>query len=131
VAIGKSQKPQYPQNWPDVSKRIRFVRANGQCECEGECGLHRTNPGPRHCVERDGEPAKWANGIVMLTVAHLDAEGDVCRCLEETGMKCAIEVHLKAMCNRCHLRYDIKQHQRNAARTRRAKKNNFELFDLG
>jgi hypothetical protein len=35
---------------------------------------------------------------------------------------------LKAMCNRCHLRYDHAKHMKNAAKTRRAKKNNLELF---
>jgi hypothetical protein len=121
-------KHKYPSDWREVSKRIRFERAKGRCECEGECGLHRTNPGPRRCIERDGQPAVWAGGKVVLTVAHLDAEGDVCQCLEQTGEKCAIESHLKAMCNRCHLRYDRKQHQRHAAETRRKKKNNLELF---
>lgn len=124
-------KPKYPDDWQEVSKRIRYERAQGQCECTGECGLHRTNPGPRRCEERDGEPARWARGIVMLTVAHLDADDGPCRCYEETGVKCSIESHLKAMCNRCHLRYDVKQHQRNAARTRRAKRNTPELFPEG
>lgn len=129
VSEMKQMKPIYADNWREVSRFIRFERAKGQCECEGECGLHRTNPGPRRCVERNGEPAVWAGGKVILTVAHLDAEGDICRCYAETGIKCAIPEHLKAMCNRCHLRYDSKQHQRNAAATRRKKKNNFELFE--
>jgi hypothetical protein len=118
----------YPVNWKEISYRIRYERAKGQCECEGECGLHRTNPGPRRCVERDREDAIWADGKVILTVAHLDAEGDVCRCEEETGALCANPEHLKAMCNRCHLRYDHPKHMKNAAKTRRAKKNNLELF---
>jgi hypothetical protein len=123
-------KAKYPADWKQISQRIRYDRAQGQCECFGECGLHCTNPGPRRCVERDGQPAIWAKGKVVLTVAHLDAEGDVCRCLKETGEKCGIESHLKAMCNRCHLRYDSKQHQRHAAASRRAKKNNLELFAI-
>jgi hypothetical protein len=118
----------YPDNWKDVSKAIRYERAKGQCECEGECGLHRTNPGPRRCVELDRTDAQWAGGKVVLTVAHLDAVGDVCRCEEETGQLCANPEHLKAMCNRCHLRYDHPKHLKNAAATRRAKKNNLELF---
>jgi hypothetical protein len=123
-------KLKYPDNWKELSQRIRYERAKGQCECEGECGLHRTNPGPRRCVERDREDAIWAKGKVMLTVAHLDYEGGPCDCFERTGEKCGIESHLKAMCNRCHLRIDVKQHQRNAAATRRAKKNNLDLFPV-
>jgi hypothetical protein len=123
-------KARYPKDWNEISRRIRYDRAKGQCECEGECGLHRTNPGPRRCIERDREDAIWAKGKVMLTVAHLDYDGGPCDCLERTGEKCGIESHLKAMCNRCHLRIDVKQHQRNAAATRRAKKNNLELFEV-
>lgn len=126
----KHNKPRYPKDWPETSRRIRYERAQGRCECEGECGLHRTNPGPRRCIERDGESAKWARGKVMLTVAHLDYDGGPCDCHARTGEKCGTESHLKAMCQRCHLRIDVKEHQRNAARTRRKKKNNLEMFEL-
>ena len=107
----------YPAEWRDVSRHIRFVRARGRCECEGECGLHRTHPGPRRCVERDGEPALWMKPgtVVMLTVAHLNARGGPCQCEPH----CADPAHLKAMCQRCHLRYDVPRHRMNA-RTRRA-----------
>jgi hypothetical protein len=101
----------YPKNWKAISLRIR-KRSGGQCECTGECGLHRTNPGPRRCEERNGEPAKWAKGKVVLTVAHLD--NDASRNDDD---------NLKAMCQRCHLRYDAKLHAKNAAKTREAKKN--------
>lgn len=114
----------YPDDWRDVSDQIRFGRAGGQCECEGECGLHRTNPGPRRCTERHGEPAKWAKGNVVLTVAHLNADGGVCEC----DPKCGNPEHLKAMCQRCHLRYDHPRHVRNARRTRHKRKAHRELF---
>lgn len=100
----------YPENWKEISQRIR-QRSGGQCECMGECGLHRTHPGPRRCMERDGQPAMWAKGKVMLTVAHLNHDPADCR-----------DENLKAMCNRCHLRYDQPHHQRNAARTRKRKR---------
>lgn len=114
--IRESERARYPLNWKAISARIR-VRAGGQCECEGECGLHRTTHGPRRCTERHGAPAQWAKGRVVLTVAHLNHEPEDCR-----------DENLKAMCQRCHLRYDTAHHQRNAARTRRAKKQNLELF---
>lgn len=101
----------YPPGWAALSKHIRFERAGGRCECVGECGLHNRTGGPRRCEERDGEPAKWAKGKVMLTTAHL------CRC----EPLCGEPLHLKAMCNRCHLRVDAKQHTRNAATTRQKK----------
>lgn len=108
----------YAPNWKEVSQQIRFERAGSQCECSGECGLH---PGKR-CEEVNNTPAKWANGKVVLTVAHLDHEGGPCRCKAETGIKCANPDHLKAMCNRCHLRLDMPHHRQNAARTRHEKR---------
>jgi hypothetical protein len=96
----------YPADWPEISRRIR-ERSGGQCECEGECGLHRTHPGPRRCTERNGARAKWAGGVVILTVAHLNHTPADCR-----------DENLKAMCQRCHLRYDT-QHHINSRRARR------------
>ena len=94
----------YPFNWTEISQWVRFTRAKGRCECVGECGLHRTHPGPRRCVERHGLPAKYAKGSIVLTTAHL------CKCRP----LCANEKHLKAMCQRCHLRVDLKCHISNA-----------------
>ena len=101
----------YVSHWKELSRSIREDRAQFQCECEGECGLHRTHPGSRRCEERHMQPAKWAKGKVVLTTAHL--------CHDST---CGDETHLKAMCNRCHLRYDVRQHMQNAYRTRRSGK---------
>lgn len=101
-------RSRYPADWEEISRRIRFERAAGRCECEGECGLHCTHPGPRRCTERHGEQARWANGRVVLTVAHLDHD--------TTNNEPS---NLKAMCQRCHLRYDVTHHKRNAAATRR------------
>lgn len=114
----------YPPHWKTLSHKIRFERAKGRCECTGECGLHRTHPGPRRCEERDREAAKWAKGTVVLTVAHLNGPDGPCQC----DPLCADEAHLKAMCNRCHLRYDVKLHQRNAFLTRREGKAMGDLF---
>lgn len=105
-------KPIYPSNWQAFSRYIRFERAQGRCECLGQCGLHRTHPGPRRCVERDRQPAQWARGIVILTVGHL------CQC----EPLCAEESHCRALCNRCHLRVDIPLHMRHGAETRRQEK---------
>lgn len=114
--IRPSEKGRYPPDWKAISAAIR-ARSGGRCECEGECGLHRTHPGPRRCLERQGEPAVWAKGRIVLTVAHLDHQPENCQ-----------PENLKAMCQRCHLRYDSQHHQRNSAATRRAKKQNRELF---
>ena len=110
MPIKPENKSRYPKDWRAISQRIRFERANAQCECEGECGLHRTTPGPRRCQEMHGSPARWAKGKVILTVAHLNHDPADCR-----------DENLKAMCQRCHLRYDQQLHQANAAETRRKK----------
>lgn len=103
----------YPPEWKALSRTIRIDRAQAQCECEGECGLHRTHPGPRRCEERDRQPAKWAKGLVVLTVAHLNGPGGVCQC----DPLCADPAHLKAMCQRCHNRYDVPLRARNRSHT--------------
>ena len=112
MPIRPEDKSRYPKDWKVISLRIR-ARSGGRCECQGECGLHPPNPLPRRCVERHGEQAQFANGKVVLTVAHL---GD------PSPENCADD-NLKAMCQRCHLRYDQPLHQQNAAETRRKKKN--------
>ncbi len=81
----------YPDNWEELSAKIR-KRSGGQCECEGFCALHRG----RRCVELNGKKAKFAGGKVVLTAAHLTHNP------QDSRMK-----YLKAMCQRCHLRYDI------------------------
>lgn len=112
VATEVCVKPKllYPANWKDLVSQVR-VRSRDQCECQGECGLHKTNPGPRRCVEKHRQKAKWARGIVILTTAHLCQDSN-----------CDILDHLRHMCNRCHLRLDVGQHVRNATETRRLKR---------
>ncbi len=110
----------YPSNWHELSLWIRTTRVGGRCECMGECGLHKTHPGPRRCVERNGEIATWGRGTIVLTVAHLC--GEDCPDIPPGKKVCANRDHLKAMCQRCHLRYDAAQHKRNGARTRQAQK---------
>lgn len=96
----------YPKNWKAISEEVR-KRSGGQCECTGECGLHRTTGGPRRCVERNGETAKWAKGKVVLTTAHMCHDA-----------RCSKRHHLKAMCQRCHNRYDVPFRKLNRFRNR-------------
>ena len=110
-------RSKYPKDWPAISRRIR-ARSGGRCECMGECGLHRTTPGPRRCTELNGEPAKFARGRVVLTVAHLNHDPQDCR-----------DENLRALCQRCHLRYDSQLHQKHARATRRSRLAAGELFE--
>jgi len=111
-------KTGYPAAWPTFSLYIRHGRARGRCECTGECGLHATTPGPRRCSELDGTVAKWARGMVRLTVAHLNGPGGPCLC----EPLCAIEDHVLALCQRCHNRYDVPRRRRNRSHTNALKK---------
>lgn len=58
-----------------------------------------------------------AKGKIVLTVAHLNHTPEDCR-----------DENLKAMCQRCHLRYDHDHHQRNAYETRRKGKAAKDIF---
>ena len=114
--IRQSEVARYPKDWKAISARIRS-RSGGQCECEGECGLHRITGGLRRCLEQHGYPARWARGVIVLTCAHLNHEPEDCR-----------NENLKAMCQRCHNRYDQPHRKKNAAATRRENRRNFNLF---
>lgn len=115
--LTKEKTRAYPKDWKEISEWVRFKRAKGRCECRGECGLHKDHPGPRRCEERNGKKAKWARGKVVLTTAHL------CH-----GVSCRNKRHLRAMCNRCHLRYDVKLHVHHARLTRERKSGQMRLL---
>jgi hypothetical protein len=102
----------YPDNWIDISHHIRFERAGGKCECTGECGQHE-----ERCNAEHGKPNPVTGARVVLTTAHLGTDtGD-----KHDKMDCRPE-NLKAMCQRCHLNFDIAEHRYNAAVTRRTRK---------
>jgi hypothetical protein len=98
----------YPANWTEISNRIRFERANGQCECTGECGLHEGR-----CDARHGEPHPVTSSKVILTTAHLGTDtGD------KHDKMDVRDTNLKAMCQRCHLIFDLDDHIAHAKETR-------------
>lgn len=104
----------YGDDWPTFSRYIRFTRAEGRCECEGECG-RGTHEG--RCPNRHGEPAYGTGSRVCLTVAHLTHEPEN-------------REQVKAMCNGCHLHYDRDHHAQTAYMTRKAKANTADLFEV-
>jgi hypothetical protein len=94
----------YPVNWKEIRREIRnrARNANGQeqCECFGECGKHLTR-----CEEINGAWARHRRSkgkvTIRLTIAHL------CHTPE-----CDDRLHLRAMCEPCHLIYDLRCRQR-------------------
>lgn len=100
--IRPENRHRYGADWPKFSRHIRFTRAAGRCECEGECG--RGHAG--RCPNQHGTPAYGTGSTVVLTVAHLCHEPE---CRE----------HVKAMCQGCHLHYDRDHHAQTRAATLR------------
>jgi len=94
----------YPANWSEIVTEIRSrsrkADGNEQCECHGECLKHRGR-----CEEINGTWAQHRRGKgkvrIRFTVAHL------CH-----TPKCDNRSHLKAMCEPCHLIYDLRCRQR-------------------
>ena len=126
MPIKPENKKLYPKNWKAIREEI-LDRAERRCECSGECELvHPINPDPesdRRCavinhkrIEWDPiYPGLWDQGDegvrIVLTIAHLNHNPKDNR-----------RRNLKAMCQRCHNRYDRKHRQRNAALTRKRRR---------
>ena len=104
--IRPENKSRYPENWRVVSNYIRFERAKGQCECQGECG-RGTHEG--RCTNRHGMPAYGTGSNVVLTTAHLNHTPED---VDPTN--------LRAMCQGCHLHYDRDHHAETRAATKAA-----------
>ena len=137
MPIRESERSRYPADWPEISRHVR-ERAGQQCEFCGVANYslgawlsgrwHKAEPkgtGPRD-DPRQGEmfPCRHGDSVVLtrvrrivLTVAHLDHQPENCA-----------DENLKALCQRCHLRYDASHHAKNAAITRREKSDQLQLF---
>ena len=102
MPIRKSERNKYPANWKDISTAIK-QRAGWRCECEGECSTDHQG----RCEERHGSPTLHFRGKVILTTEHLNHDPTDNR-----------PENLKAMCQRCHLLYDLNEHLKNARETR-------------
>lgn len=114
MPIRPENRDRYPPDWNATSQRIRFVRAQGRCECEGECG-RGTHTG--RCPNRHGEPAYGTGSTVILTTAHLNHTPEDCS-----------DDNLKAMCQGCHLHYDRDHHAQTRSTTKRDGKALADLF---
>lgn len=113
--IRPENRDRYPDNWPEISRRIREDRAQGQCECDGRCE-GRSCAAPRgvtlvkrRCQAHNGQPHPITGSRVVLTVAHLDHTPENCQ-----------PSNLLAMCQACHLAYDADHHAETRAAVRAA-----------
>ncbi len=94
-------KSKYPDDWDEISQRIRFERAGGRCE---------GSPAWPECRAWHGEQHPVTGSIVVLTTSHLD---------HDTSNNDS--ANLRAMCQRCHLTHDAELHASNAAKAQRRK----------
>jgi len=93
---------EYHPDFKKVSKRIREERAGNKCEW---------------CDAENGKPHPITGSKVVLTVAHLDHD--------KTHVD---ERKLAALCQRCHLAYDLPGHIANRKYGRNWKKQAQSLF---
>jgi hypothetical protein len=106
MPIRPENKNRYPVDWKEISRYVRFTRAGGRCECEGECG--RGHHG--RCSNLHGQPAWGTGSTVILTTAHLNHTPELCGTEEDPFC------FLKAMCQGCHLHYDKEHHEQTRRR---------------
>lgn len=136
MPIKRENKDRYPADWSTRIRPAILERANNRCEV---CGVVNHSVGYResdgtfmpaagnqqHDAAGRGELSygealelvrhcrDWCDDnliIIVLTIAHLDHTP------ENND-----PANLKAMCQRCHNRYDQAHRQANAAATRKAK----------
>jgi len=124
MPIKTENKNRYPKNWNEISHYIRVVRAQGKCEF---CGVENYSIGfwmrdkfikienshQGEMDELDAIAAGYKIIKIVLTTAHLDHIPENCD-----------ESNLKALCQRCHNRYDVKHRKH----TRHETKNKGVLF---
>ena len=100
------QRERYPADWPAISLRIR-ERSGWRCEW---------------CGAENGKPNPATGSRVVLTVAHLGVARPDGTAGDKHDKLDVRDENLAALCQRCHLRYDIREHMANAAATRRRKR---------
>lgn len=107
MPIRKENRARYPRDWKRIADKIRQRAGN---RCEG-------SPAYPDCRAHNGAPHPVTGSRVVLTVAHLDHVPEHC----EPG-------NLKAMCQRCHLTYDVEHHRRTRYATKKESAMTNDLF---
>lgn len=131
---------EYPDNWFTKIRPAVLERANNCCEGEG-CGIanyavikREKNGGYRYPCQTDWdmihsriknchsnmtESLKYHGFTkIILTIAHLDHD----KLNHDVDL-----TRLKALCQRCHLKYDIMHHVENRKYGRKYRENNYKL----
>lgn|GEM_PF-776292 len=113
MPISPDRRALYPTNWNAISAYVRFGRAQGRCECTGQCGdRHCTG----RCEEHHGQEALSFSGPVVLAAAHLDHD--------PTNNRAD---NVVALCQRCHIRHDRHHQAASRRRTYRRRRDHRQL----
>lgn len=119
MPIRKELRWFYPIDWALLSRRIRFERAGGRCE---SCGrphgaVIRQLADGRWLDEARGEwrddagaAAEWPDMVAAATTRERRIWLAACH-LDHDPMNSRPR-NLRALCQRCHLRYDRAEHRR-------------------
>jgi hypothetical protein len=117
MPIRRELRPLYPAHWRELSRQVRFERAEGRCQRCGRPHLARVR-----CLQdgrwfdeqaaawrdRSGRMARWPDLVeasryrmtrVVLAAAHLDCDPANNRLR-----------NLRALCQRCHMLHDRPHH---------------------
>ncbi len=83
--------------WPEIRRQV----LSWDRHCCAFCGVHNSE----YVARTKALTVKYTR--IILTIAHLDGSTDH-----------SDPANLRALCQRCHLLHDAKQHAESAARTR-------------
>ena len=122
MPIRPENKHRYPKNWRQIRAAI-LDRARNRCEFCGIPNYAYKSRKTNAWTEDAGQAETWAMEgervtKIVLTIAHLD----------HTPENCDSD-NLRALCQRCHLNYDIKHHRQTFYKTRKEGKAAGDLFD--
>ena len=105
MPIKPENKARYPKNWKTEIRPMILELAKNRCEfCGVENHTYRLNP-------KTGKMA-----YIVLTIAHMNEVIEDCR-----------PENLRALCQRCHNRYDVEHRKKTRARTKAEKDRTLEI----
>lgn len=125
MPIRPSERGRYPKDWRKISLAVKR-RADERCECRGECGeQHEAEcwdgwqpTEQKRCGLRNYDWHPVSGARIVLTVAHLDHQPENCDF-----------ANLRAMCQRCHNRYDRSKRTEGIRKRRRDRLAVADIFD--
>ncbi len=137
MPIKKELKGFYPIDWRELSRVIRFERARGRCEvCGRPHGKMISHLGDGRWFDPDIETWRDGQGRVVDWIDFTDYQGQ----LRQTKVVLATAhldhnpennrtSNLRALCQRCHLHHDRKEHRRRRRLTFRKRRALGDLFE--